>query len=51
MRWAGNVALMREMRNPYKIFVRKSKGNLKETGCEVVSGLIGLRMWTSGCLL
>jgi hypothetical protein len=26
MRWAGHVALMREMRNPYTILVRKPEG-------------------------
>jgi hypothetical protein len=26
MRWAGHVALMGDMRNAYKIFVRKPKG-------------------------
>jgi hypothetical protein len=26
MRWAGNVVQMREMRNAYKIFVRKLEG-------------------------
>jgi hypothetical protein len=26
VRWAGNVACMAEMRNSYKIFIRKTEG-------------------------